>query len=154
MALENWRKITASFTRRGWCPRPRLYWGHTCVKGFFSHGAGPRKLIAIISNGAFHTARAWAIARVRAKCSAGAPLVGQAPARVQKGAMGHCFQCTSSPAPCEKNPFTGVCPQCKRGRGHHPHRAKGAYTTTTFFTILTNKTLPNLPSQGGEGPPL
>ena len=24
--------------------------------------------------------------------------------------------------------------------------------TTTFFTILTNKTLPNLPSQGGEAP--
>ena len=26
------------------------------------------------------------------------------------------------------------------------------YTTTMFFTILTNKTLPNLPSQGGFAP--
>ena len=57
---------------------------------------------------------------------AGVPLVGQAPAPVQKGAMGHFFQCTSSPAPCKKNPFTGVCPQCKRRRGHHPRRVKGA----------------------------
>ena len=52
-------------------------------------------------------------------------------------------------------PLRGVCPQCKRGRGHHPRRVKGSYTTTTFFTILTNKTLSNLTYQarGAKDPP-
>ena len=37
-------------------PASALILRHTYVKGFFSHGAGPRKLIAIVSNGAFRTA--------------------------------------------------------------------------------------------------
>ena len=58
--LSKARNSKAPFTRHGWCPRPRLYRVHTHLKGFFSHGAGPRKLIAIVSNGAFHTVRARA----------------------------------------------------------------------------------------------
>ena len=75
----------------------------------------------------------WSLSHV---ASAGAPLVGQTPAPMQKGAIGHCFQCTSSPAPCEKNPFTGVCPQYKRRRGHHPRRVKGALVLNNNHNTL------------------
>ena len=53
-------------------------------KGILFTRRGPSQLIAIVSNGAFHTARARVLARARAKCSAGAPLVGEAPARACK----------------------------------------------------------------------
>ena len=100
----------APFTWHGWCLRPRLYWGHTPVKGFFSHGAGEDLHWKQCPIAPFCTGEsAWP--------TKGAPALHFARTRaVWKAPLETIAISLRGSAPCEKNPFIWVCPQYKRGR--------------------------------------
>ena len=112
----------APFIRRGWCLRPRLYWRHTPIKGFFSHVVGEdvhwKQLHLCMGAGAWPSKCAPVLHFARTRARTRARAMWKAPLETIAISL-------QGPAPCEKNPFTWVCPQYKCGWGHHPHRVKG-----------------------------